>query len=167
MRGSAPQLTTKPSRMQRGVGYCTTSNCSREYKANFLLGPTAAFRCLECRTDGLFVPETFDYKRGQPYRQVRVEYDYDPALCKYRGLAIVTDESIPEDRGGVHTFRSPLFKTSKRALDAAALRLSNLRAGLEPGGLLVLLDFDAPIEEFRAKLRAWESRLVASDDSSS
>ncbi len=156
--------TTKVPRIRRGCGFCLSPECARQHQAQFLLGSRDTFSCNVCNTSGLYVEETFDYILGQPYRQVRVEFDYDSHTREYRGLAIVTNEDIPEGEGGVHTYRSPLYKTPKRALQAAEHRLSNLTVGRDADGYEITISWDDPMPKYKAALREWQDRLVGTPE---
>jgi hypothetical protein len=64
--------------------------------------------------------------RGTAFKEVRVEFNYDPIQKRFRDLAIVRDEAI-WGRGSTYTLRSPLIKTEKRALSVAEAVLANLQ----------------------------------------
>jgi len=151
------------ARMSRSVSYCVNPECDDAGSGRFHLGKVdPETYCNICHQLSTIVPETFDYSGGQPYRQVRVEYDYFAPEARYRGLAIVTNEAIPEAEGGIHTFRSPLIKTPKRALTAAEHRLSNLSQGQQPDQLHTTVNFDKPFDEVKRELEAFGTAL---DDS--
>ena len=59
------------------------------------------------------------------FKEVRVEYNFDPINTVYREIAIVRDESL-WGRNNVYTLQSPLIKTEKRALKVAEAILANL-----------------------------------------
>ena len=100
------------------------------------------------------------------FKEVRVEYNFDPIHAIYREIAIVRDESL-WGRNNVYTLQSPLIKTEKRALKVAEAILANLKryrgllAGDEiPRTTEIILSFDDDAEEFSRRLgqlsKEWE-----------
>ncbi len=135
----------------RGVSYCSTEEC-REWKAprfhlSAVFDPDKPYYCHCCRTPCEMVVDSFDYTGGHPFRQVRVEFDYDSLEHRYRAVAIVTNHAC--EGIGVHTFRTAMIKTEKRALEIAECRLSNLSFGADADRCFALVNFDHPLEEVK------------------
>jgi hypothetical protein len=156
------------ARPSRGVGYCHNPRCEDYGKGVFLLNHGDAFSCPDCRHPGRIERESGRaLGTGKVFREVRVEYNYDPELDLYRDVAIVQDVSLWGPTNS-YTLRSPLVRTEKRALKVAEAILANLNRspqGLEtdeiPTAAETVLNLDSPIEEFRGKLallaREWEA----------
>ncbi len=171
-RGAAPKITTVESggpmgpgrsaqmaRMRRGVGYCENTECEDYAKGVFLLNHGDTFYCPRCRQLGKVEKERGFYTGNSDiFKEVRVEYNFDPINGVYREIAIVRDESL-WGRNNVYTLQSPLIKTEKRALKVAEAILANLNRyrGLLNGDEIprtteIILSFDEPYEEFRRKV---------------
>jgi hypothetical protein len=93
------------------------------------------------------------------FKEVRVEYNFDPINGVYREIAIVRDESL-WGQHNVYTLRSPLIKTEKRGLKVAEAVLANLncyRGFLDgddiPRTTEIILSLDDSFEEFSRKLK--------------
>jgi hypothetical protein len=154
--------------MKRAVGYCENTDCEDFAKGVFLLNHGNTFFCPRCREEGNTKPEVGSYTGGTDvFKEVRVEYNYDPLNDKYREIAIVRDESL-WGTCNVYTLKSPLIKTEKRGLKVAEAILANLnryRGLLDGDGIPRttewLLSFDDPTEEFNSKLlklrESWEN----------
>jgi hypothetical protein len=102
------------------------------------------------------------------FKEVRVEYNFDPVNGVYREIAIVRDESL-WGRNNVYTLQSPLIKTEKRALKVAEAILANLNRyrGLLNGDEIprtteIILSFDDPFEEFQRKVHQLGKELEQS-----
>src|SRR5262245_14967770 len=114
------------ARPSRGVGFCQNARCEDYGKGVFLLNHGSTFSCPDCRHPG-----RVERERGQAqgdskvFREVRVEYNYDPELDSYRDVAIVQDVSLWGETSS-YTLRSPLVRTEKRALKVAEAILANL-----------------------------------------
>ncbi len=128
--------------MKRGVGYCMntgsleTEGCEEYAKGVFLLNHGNNFYCPRCRHLGKVVKEVGQADRGDndaPFKEVRVEFNYDPCTGKFREIAIVRDEAI-WGTGSKYTLLSPLIKTEKRALKVAEAVLANLQRYAELAG---------------------------------
>ena len=83
------------------------------------------FYCPRCRQLGKVEKERGFYTGNSDiFKEVRVEYNFDPIHGIYREIAIVRDESL-WGRNNVYTLQSPLIKTEKRALKVAEAILAN------------------------------------------
>ena len=112
--------------MKRGVGYCENTDCEDYAKGVFLLNHGDTFYCPRCRQLGKVEKERGFYTGNSDiFKEVRVEYNFDPINGVYREIAIVRDESL-WGRNNVYTLQSPLIKTEKRALKVAEAILANL-----------------------------------------
>ena len=146
--------------MKRGVGYCENTDCEDYAKGVFLLNHGDTFYCPRCRQLGKVEKERGFYTGNSDiFKEVRVEYNFDPINGVYREIAIVRDESL-WGRNNVYTLQSPLIKTEKRALKVAEAILANLNRyrGLLNGDEIprtteIILSFDDPFEEFSRKLQ--------------
>jgi len=155
-------------RMKRGVGYCENTECEDYAKGVFLLNHGDTFYCPRCRQLGKVEKERGFYTgNSEIFKEVRVEYNFDPTHGIYREIAIVRDESL-WGRNNVYTLQSPLIKTEKRALKVAEAILANLNRyrGMLSGDDIprtteIILSFDEPYDEFSRKLhqlsREWEA----------
>ena len=159
-------------RMRRGVGYCRDGGCEEFGRGVFLLNHEGDFDCPSCSRRGRVERERGTYQLfGELFKEVRVEYGFDPAVGSYRDVAIVRDVSI-WGRSNVYTLQSPLIRTEKRALKVAEAILANLnrcpKAALDggiPNTSEVVLSLDDPREEFSFKLeqlaKDWEQSGLA------
>lgn len=155
-------------RPNRGVGYCRNQECEDYGKGVFLLNHAGTFTCPDCRRPGQVEREAGFYEgEAGIFREVRVEYNYDPEVGAYRDVAIVRDVSL-WDASNTYTLRSPLVRTEKRALKVAEALLANLNrcaTSLErdeiPSSSETVLSFDDDFADFTAKLQQlateWES----------
>ncbi len=155
-------------RMRRGVGYCKHTECEDYAKGVFLLNHGDTFYCPRCRNLGKVVKETGSYVgNAEIFKEVRVEYNFDPINSIYREIAIVRDESL-WGRQSVYTLLSPLIKTEKRALKVAESILGNLNryqitaADDIPKTTETLLTFDEPREDFSKHLSQLQKELEGS-----
>jgi hypothetical protein len=156
--------------VKRAVGYCRNSECGQLFKGVFLLNPGDTFYCPNCRVDGFFVGERGEAKNNKEvFKEVRVNYNFDPSRMEYRNLAIVRDESLGKDTN-VYTLYSPLIKTDKRALKVAESILSNLMMsngnltqGKMPRTTENVLQFDGSLSEFKQQLKKLEEQLAKSN----
>ena len=147
-------------RMRRGVGYCVDASCGEFARGVFLLNQEGEFYCPACRKIGRVERERGSHQSpGQLFKEVRVEYNFDPLTAVYRDVAIVQDVSL-WGRNNVYTLQSPLIRTEKRALKVAEAILANLNRCPDaayrediPNTSEVVLSLDEPMEEFRRKLR--------------
>lgn len=158
--------------MKRAVGYCENTDCEDYAKGVFLLNHGNTFYCPRCRQLGCTEPERgFHAGTSEIFKEVRVEYNYDPINKTYREIAIVRDESL-WGRCNTYTLQSPLIKTERRALKVAESVLSNLnryRGLLDGDGIPrtteTLLSLDDSREDFSRKLQQlaaeWEKSNLA------
>ncbi len=173
--GRGPVAEAPPGRqskgmasMKRGVGYCENTDCEDYAKGVFLLNHGDTFYCPRCRQLGKVEKERGFYTGNTDiFKEVRVEYNFDPINGIYREIAIVRDESL-WGRNNVYTLQSPLIKTEKRALKVAEAILANLNRyrGLLnsddiPRTTEIILSFDDEFDEFSRKLqqlsKEWEA----------
>ena len=161
--------STGMASMKRGVGYCENTDCEDYAKGVFLLNHGDTFYCPRCRQLGKVEKERGFYTGNSDiFKEVRVEYNFDPINSVYREIAIVRDESL-WGRNNVYTLQSPLIKTEKRALKVAEAILANLNRyrGLLNGDDIprtteIILSFDDPFDEFSAKLKQLSKEWEAS-----
>jgi len=145
--------------MKRGVGYCKNTQCEDFAKGVFLLNHGDSFYCPRCRHQGEVEQERGFYTGDSDiFKEVRVEYNFDPSNAVYREIAIVRDESL-WGRHNSYTLQSPLIKTEKRALKVAEAILANLNRyrGLLnddeiPRTTEIIISFDDPFDTFQEKL---------------
>ncbi len=160
--------------MRRGVGYCHAQGCEEFARGVFLLNHEGEFHCPACRKLGCVERERGSRQgTGRLFKEVRVEYGFDPCCGVYRDVAIVQDVSL-WGRKNVYTLQSPLIRTEKRALKVAESILANLNrcpdaafSGEIPTTAEVILSLDEPPAVFSLKLAElaaqWErSGLCAS-----
>ena len=156
-------------RMKRGVGYCEDTSCEEYARGVFLLNHEGAFYCPTCRKRGRVESEHgFHSGDADVFKEVRVEYNFDPITGVYRDIAIVQDVSL-WDRSNVYTLQSPLIRTEKRALKVAEAILANLNRCPDlvkkdeiPNASEVVLSFDDDPPEFQRKLEALAREWAAS-----
>jgi ribosomal protein S27AE len=155
--------------MKRGVGYCENTDCEDYAKGVFLLNHGDTFYCPRCRQLGKVEKERGFYTGNSDiFKEVRVEYNFDPINGVYREIAIVRDESL-WGRNNVYTLQSPLIKTEKRALKVAEAILANLNRyrGLLNGDEIprtteIILSFDDSFDEFQRKVQQLGKELEQS-----
>ena len=160
------------TRMRRGVGYCGDSACEEHARGVFLLNHEGVFHCPACRQRGHIEKERGSHLgTSKLFKEVRVEYGFDPVQNVYRDVAIVQDVSL-WGRNNVYTLQSPLIRTEKRALKVAEAILANLNRCPNcafkneiPNTSEVVLSLDEPAEEFSRKLALladeWEKSGLA------
>lgn len=147
------------TKMTRGVGYCENMECEDYAKGVFLLNHGDTFYCPRCRQLGRVEKERAFYTGSSDvFKEVRVEYHFDPINNIYREIAIVRDESL-WGRNNIYTLQSPLIKTEKRALKVAEAILSDLNryhgaadSGELPRTSEIILSFDDSREDFQRKI---------------
>ena len=159
--------------MKRGVGYCENTDCEDYSKGVFLLNHGDTFYCPRCRAFGHVEKETGAHTgETDIFKEVRVEYNFDPIRKIYREIGVVRDESLPAG-SNIYTLKSALIKTERRALKVAEAILSNLNRyrGLLTDGEIPrttehILSWDESRAEFSQKLgvlaREWEESNLAS-----
>jgi len=155
--------------IKRAVGYCETTDCPEYLKGTFLMNHGPMFYCHRCKNVGHIEQEHSEIiNRSNITKEVRVEYNFDPAQQRYRELAIVKDTSIAGP-GNTYILFSPLIKTENRALKVAESILANLQRLRGPlaEGVAVRsteskLSIDGSREDFIRELRALEAELSGS-----
>lgn len=165
----APQEDPMPLKMSRSVGYCKDTECEDYAKGTFLINHGDTFWCPRCKKIG-FIEAEAGTSTGDwgIYKEVRIEYNYDPTERRYRELAIVRDESL-WGRNNVYTLKSPLIRTEKRALKVAESMLANLNMQEHPLGLgeiprtqELILSFDVSPEKFSEEIARLRGQLESS-----
>ncbi len=157
------------ARMRRGVGYCEDASCEEYARGVFLLNHEGAFYCPTCRKRGRVECERgFHVGDARLFKEVRVEYNFDPITGVYRDIAIVQDVSL-WGHSNAYTLQSPLIRTEKRALKVAEAILANLNRCPDlamkdeiPNTSEVVLSFDDEMPEFKRKLDKLAEEWAAS-----
>jgi hypothetical protein len=159
------------------VGSSEEPGCEDYAKGVFLLNHGDKFYCPRCRHLGTVVKETGHVDRGDrddaPFKEVRVEFNYDPTTKRFLEIAIVRDEAI-WGTGSKYTLLSPLIKTEKRALKVAESVLANLQRYAELSSedeiprsteVIISLDDDAPVfsRKMKALGKSWEESSLAQE----
>lgn len=149
-------------RTRRAVGYCLNEKCEEMTKGVFLLNHERAFYCPNCRVSGFIEKET-GYAEGnaEVFREVRVEFCFEPIEREYKGIAIVRDEGLQSVNSNVYYIRSPLIRTEKRAMTVAERTLASLTDGEPDDGSIpmtneTILNVNDP--DFVDRLRLLESK---------
>jgi hypothetical protein len=148
------------------VLYCTNADCDEAHKGIFVFGggATNPRYCPSCRLKLFAVMESTHCEGQAPYREARVQFNFDAAELRFRGLALVIDTTCSPD-GGVFHLDTALIRTEKRALVVAESWLSKLqrfRVSTDPGSKApkeTVLRIDEP--DFSSQLHLWS--LAASD----
>jgi len=155
--------------MRRGVGFCSDAACEEHARGVFLLNHEGLFHCPACRKRGHIEKERGSHLgAGKLFKEVRVEYNFDPVVGVYRDVGIVQDVSL-WGRSNVYTLQSPLIRTEERALKVAEAILANLNRyrGLINGDDIprtteIILSFDDSFDEFSRKLKQLSKEWEAS-----
>ena len=142
--------------MKRGVGYCENTDCEDYAKGVFLLNHGDTFYCPRCRQLGKVEKERGFYTGNSDiFKEVRVEYNFDPINGVYREIAIVRDDSLVD--GNVYHYYTPMVKTEKRALILAERFLGSLNQspGFQESGEMPptgenMFSWDDSLELFRS-----------------
>lgn len=155
-----------------GAGWCTNERCEDYARTVFRLDqshelPRIFHRCPRCLELGAIehrrqVPA---FTPDVPHRQVRFEWGWDTLERRYRGVSIVTDESL--DHGATLTLYDPLVNTEKRSLVMAESALANANLSqwardARTGRGEIVLSMDLPRPEYGRKLDEWASSLFVS-----
>ena len=157
--------------MKRGVGYCMSNECEDYAKGVFLLNHGDVFFCPRCRKKGTVEKEQGFYTgTSDIFKEVHVEYCFDPIIKVYRETAILRDEAL-WGRCNAYTLQSPLIKTQNRAFKVAEAILGNLNRyrgmlnlndGDVPSTSEVILSFDDEFDEFSRKLHQFMKEVEKS-----
>lgn len=163
-------FTLDQPRVHRGVGYCNNIECKEYCQSVFLWMHEGDHVCRSCAQVGFVVPEIGRAERepGRFFGEVRVRFDYAPALQRYLQTAIVRDETLGSDCGVYH-MESPMCRTDKRAFAIGESLLSSLNDKLYADVDLVVppsshervYDLGKPIGELRVWLEKFEQRVKA------
>jgi hypothetical protein len=112
-------------RMKRSVGICYGVNCGQFARPVFLLNQET-FSCPACKLAGEVVHEgSRSENSSRIFKEVRVEFDYNPIEKCFAQTAVVRDESLWGRNNAFH-FSTPLVKTAKQALKMAEGMLAAL-----------------------------------------
>lgn len=151
--------------LKRAIGYCEDTDCEDFHKGVFLINHGKEYFCAKCRERGRVVPEYSTRKGENPvFKEVQVHFNYDPNESRFRGVAIVRDDSLWGDHFSSYIIYSPLIRTDKRASKVAEQVLANLRRVHEaPVGNVIaarqdVIDLDADMSNLKAQLKAFLER---------
>ena len=123
-------------RRPRGVGYCMNVECEGYLRLSLLMYKENIFFCSKCKEKGFSHLDYFETSNNlEVYREVRVNYTFDPIQNRYKTLAIVRDERLPEHLN-VFTLYTAQVSTEKRALKIAEQLLSNLLLVNDPADVI-------------------------------
>lgn len=163
-------FTLDQPRTNRGVGYCDNIECKEYCQGVFLWLHEGDHVCRTCAQVGFIVPERGRAEResGKFFGEVRVQFDYVPAIREYLQTAIIRDDTLGADCG-VYYLQNPMCKTDKRAFAIGESLLSSLNDKLYANEDLVVpppshervYDLGKPIEELRVWLGKFEERIKA------
>jgi hypothetical protein len=150
---------------KRAIGICYETNCEQFLRTVFLLNQTA-FTCPNCKHPGEVVHETGRSENsGRAYKEVRVEFDYDPLEASFLQTAVVRDENL-WGRNNVFHYSTPLVKTAKQALRMAEGMLAalnqlgeNVSTDEMPRYSETRLDWDQSLPLFRSNCNHWGESL--------
>lgn len=154
--------------LNRGVGYCLNVGCISYGKGTFLINIGDVWNCPACRVRGEVIKERGFYTgRYDTFKEVRVEYNYEPINRRFREIAIVTDDALPH--GNIYILQSPMIHADKRALKVAESILGNLNRYARlledeiPRTTEILFDLAEPFEKFAKKVQEWGRELLNSE----
>lgn len=158
----APLVRDFPAK--RGAGYCMNESCEIYLKPSFVMHSEGQFLCHKCKEKGKIKIESFSVKNHEPvYKEVRVEFNYDPLTEQFKSLVIVRDEEII-DSANIFTLYTPSLAINKRALKVAEQLLNNLLLVEDPGSVRFnfedIVYTDEPIEMFKARLEMISNRWL-------
>ena len=115
---------------RRGAGYCLQSGCSEYLRSVLLRGVPGRFECPTCLHVGELEVERGVRSRGaRVYREVRVQFNFDPERRIYRDVARVVDRRVPGERGA-YTLLSPLVCSRAQAVRVGEAALRSLNRGI-------------------------------------
>ena len=141
-------------RRPRGVGYCMNVECEGYLRLSLLMYKENIFFCSKCKEKGFSHLDYFETSNNlEVYREVRVNYTFDPIQNRYKTLAIVRDERLPEHLN-VFTLYTAQVSTEKRALKIAEQLLSNLLLVNDPADVIFYCEDTIYIDDpaFKQKL---------------
>ncbi len=156
--------------MKRSVGYCINRGCPLYLQGAFLLNyHKKSFECTRCKSGGDIQHESGYAQNDKPiFQEVRLSYDYDPANCVYRSIAVIRDESLTGIHNVYHCI-APMTKTDKQALKSAESILATLSQMTElptknelPNWYESRLSWDDPPEIYEKSLVEWGESLSKS-----
>lgn len=147
-------------KFKRSCGYCLNIDCRLRGKPIFLMGCTS-HTCEDCHHQcHVELERAKRLNEDLVYREVRLEFMFDPYEMRYRGLAIVRDE---ESTGtNVLTMYAPRIIGSRRATTYAEKILACLQVLPEEEAIYprdFLVDLDKPIVQVRRDLEEMQYRM--------
>lgn len=155
-------------RIDKGVGFCDNVECVDYCQGVFLILHTGPYFCRRCAQKGFAITETgrAEIETGKFFGEVRVRFDYAPALRNYLQTAIIRDDSLGSDCG-IYYMESPMCRSDKRAFAIGERLLSLLNDKLYEGADLAvppparenILDLDQPMSGIRKWLGEFEIRI--------
>ena len=151
--------------MKRSVGICYGPNCAQFARPVFLLNQET-FNCPACKLSGEVVHEVSRSENSSRiYKEVRVEFDYNPIEKCFAQTAVVRDESLWGRNNAFH-YSTPLVKTQKQALRMAEGMLAALNQLGEntstdemPRYSETRLDWDESLPLFKSNCNHWGESL--------
>ena len=111
---------------RRAIGFCANSECKAYTKSLFLLNHGDVFTCGVCHKPGTLEREIARTTGQGEYKEVVIDYLYNPIEKKYRSTLILRIEAMEGIEGKIYTLSSPLIQTNKRANKVAETILANL-----------------------------------------
>lgn len=153
--------------MKRSVGYCVHMGCPLYSQGAFLLNHhKKTFECPRCKRAGQIQHESGYAQNVQPiFKEVRLSFDYNPANCIYRTIAVIIDESLT-GLHNVYHYASPMIKTEKQALKSAESMLATLNQMTElpvrdelPNWYESRISWDDSPEIYEKRLVEWSESL--------
>ena len=155
-------------RLTRSVGYCDNEECEQYLGCVFLLNHGLTYDCPACKQIGSVIPETSKVTGEGKFAEVRMDYEYDPKVCRYRSLAIVRNNTImPPFK--TYNISSPLVKTEKRALKVSESILARLQydTGIKDGEIVAssesVLYIDGSADEFKKQIQELKDKWHVDD----
>ena len=158
--------------MKRAVGYCLNKDCENVYRGAFLLNHGSEFWCPACRQSGICEKEIgVVLNDSELFKEVRIEYAFDPTDQKYHSLLILKRDLPKWDvTFNVYTLYSPMINSEKRATFHAEkllgqldqIRIEDLGTDLRIVPRETILDLGCTDNEWSKELRLLDIRLTNS-----
>lgn len=155
-------------RIEKGVGYCNNIECQDYCQGVFLMFHTGPYICRRCAQLGFAIAESgkAEIEPGKFFGEVRVRFDYAPALRDYLQTAIIRDDALGSDCG-IYYLESPMCRSDKRAFAIGERLLSvlndrrydSVELTTPPPARENILDLDKPMGEIRKWLEEFEVRI--------
>lgn len=153
-----------------GVGFCNTADCEEFRRHKYLVLHEGPYVCPTCEREGWARAERGIRvgKRGELFREVRIRYALDVLSRELTKEAIVRDDSLGPEHN-TYIYESYGIYADRYALQAAEALLYLINqdptAGddelIVPKIQEIVLNMDAPREEFRQQLHDLGCRLRA------